>query len=410
MGFRACEPHATAVGRAGLDNGIRSVREGPQVTRRVLGQKAVKPQAIVVRKGHREEDLTTKVMDVGAKQAWREVRMKMFPRIRRHSRKAQIRHFFACIGWAALLVACLTTLPANATAPQIRVPYFESVQHPIVIDGSGADWPTEALSNGISFYPGDGNEGSPEACGTTVVQNMTSRADGEVAVHLAHDGGFLYVLAIVQDDILDQRTADNNSNEAWKEDALHLYIDSTNARASNIPAPPISNQTGYEQFGVSTDLNCYTENCDFTTNNTSGAAGPGAEPDQINWLVSVSVQGDGPYTYVFEERIPLTEVPGHNLRTMQPGHSYGFNVEFVDSEEGAYPQGWVFWSSDGTTDAWNCEDLWGTMLLESEAGPDLEGMPAASMWGVAIAALAIAMGGCRFLARHSKQGSTLTTR
>jgi len=120
---------------------------------------------------------------------------------------------------------------------------------------------------------------------------------------------------------------------------------------------------GYEQFGVSTDYNCYTENCDFTTNNGSGAALAGAQPDQSHWKVAVSITGTGPYTYIFEESIPLHEVPGRNLRTMQPGQSYGFNAEFVDSDVGVYPQGWIFWSGDGARDVWNWQNLWGKMTL-----------------------------------------------
>ena len=176
----------------------------------------------------------------------------------------------------------------------------------------------------------------------------------------------------IRDNLLEQRTSANNTNEAWKEDALHLYIDSTHAARANIPDPPISNQVGYEQFGVSTDYNCYTENGDFTTKNgTPGGAKVGAQPDQVNWLVSIHISGTGPYTYLFEERMPLNEVSGHNLRTMVPGNSYGFDAEFVDSDAGAYAQGWFFWSGNGSLDVWNYENMWGLMNLEgipSEVG------------------------------------------
>ena len=281
-----------------------------------------------------------------------------------NSRTGYLPRSLASVTMIAVAAVGLGVPVASAGAPSITVPYFDSGQHAISIDGSGVDWPEEALSGGINFYPGDGNAGSATEHGTTVLGTMTNRADGEVLLHLAHDGQFIYVLATIQDDVLEQRTSESNTNDAWREDALHLYVDSTNARASSIATPPISYQEGYEQFGVSTDLNCYTENCDFTTNNTGGAAGPGAEPDQVNWLVAVGVSGSGPFTYVFEERFPMTEVSGHNLRTMVPGNSYGFNAEFVDSEAGSYPQGWFFWSSDGARDAWNAEDLWGTMFLE----------------------------------------------
>jgi hypothetical protein len=174
-------------------------------------------------------------------------------------------------------------------------------------------------------------------------------------------------LAIIQDDLLEQRTAEANANEAWKEDCLHIYLDSTNAARANITDPPIHNQVGYEQFGVSTDYNCYTENCDFTTHNGSGPAPAlaGAQPDQTNWRVAVRITGSGPYTYVFEERMPLKEVAGHNLRTMTPGQSYGFNAEFCDSDAGRYLEGWMFWSSNGSLDCYAAQNFWGQMTLEA---------------------------------------------
>jgi len=251
----------------------------------------------------------------------------------------------------------------DVTRPVINVPYLPPWTQAPVIDGNGNDWPAELLTQGVSFYQGDGLAATSEAYGTTVIDSMTDRADGEVSLHLVHDGAYLYVLAEILDDFYEPRPALDNSNPAWQEDALHIYIDSTNAARPNIPSPPIANQIGYEQFGVSTDYNCYTENCDFTTNNTGESAGPGAQPDQVNWLVAITVTGSGPYRYVFEERIPLDEVSGHNLQTMEPGKSYGFNAEFVDSDFSSYPQGWIFWSADGTTDAWNHENLWGLMAL-----------------------------------------------
>ncbi len=264
-----------------------------------------------------------------------------------------------------------TVAEAQVTRPDVMAPYLNTDQNPITIDGRDDDWGPEALAHGITYFKGDGHTGSVVSCGTTVLGTMTDRNDGEVTVYLAHDGHYLYVLAVIRDDLLEQRGSENNANEAWREDALQLYLDSTNARRANIPAPPIANQEGYEQFSVSTDYNCYTVNCDFTTNNTGGAAGPGAEPDQVDWLVNVGVTGSGPYTYVFEERIPLGELAGHNLRTMQPGLSYGFNAEFVDSDAGVYLQGWMFWSGDGLADPWNSQDKWGTMTLE--AVPDSDG-------------------------------------
>jgi hypothetical protein len=235
----------------------------------------------------------------------------------------------------------------------------------MTIDGSTEEWDAGLMEHSIRFYKGDGNPGGPARLGTTVCDTIDDRKDGEVQFCLAHDGSYLYLLTIIRDDQLEQRTSENNSNEAWKEDALHIYIDSTHSRRKGIPDPPLRNQLGYEQFGVSTDYNCYTEGCDFVTHLAeNGCAAAGAQPDQTNWLVKVRITGTGPYTYVFEERIPLREVKGHNLRSMRPGGTYGINVEFVDSEAGKYPEGYVFWSSDGKADAYTDQSLWGELTLQ----------------------------------------------
>lgn len=264
-----------------------------------------------------------------------------------------------------ILVTILSiSVHAAAVRPEIGVPYFDSSQTAIAIDGDYSDWPAKALQSPINFYNGDGKKGTSKILGTTVLGTMSGREDGEVTVYLAHDGEFIYLLAIIQDDLLEQRTSENNRNEAWKEDCLHIYMDTNNSAKSNISGDPISTQPGYEQFGVSTDYNCYTENGDFVTPKSSGTAKAGAQPDQVNWLVGIQITGSGPYTYVFEERMPLNEVPGYNLRTMNPGESYGFNAEFCDSDAKAYLQGWIFWSGPGSTDVWNKQNQWGLMNLE----------------------------------------------
>jgi hypothetical protein len=259
------------------------------------------------------------------------------------------------------LAAFGETLPV----PQVLASYIDAKSHPMTIDGSTADWSADLMEHSVLFYKGDGRPGSPTSLGTTVCGTMDDRKDGEVRFCLAHDGEDLYILTIIRDDLLEQRTSENNANEAWKEDGLHIYIDSTHARRKGIPDPPLKNQPGYEQFGVSTDYNCYTEGCDFVTHlGENGSAAAGAQPDQMNWLVKTRITGTGPYTYVFEQRIPLREVPGHNLKTMCPGETYGINVEFVDSDAGKFLEGYVFWSSDGKTDAYIDQNLWGEMTLE----------------------------------------------
>ena len=153
---------------------------------------------------------------------------------------------------------------------------------------------------------------------------------------------------------------------AYLEDTLHLYLDSTNAKKSAI-GNPIHDQSGYEQFGYSTDGNIYGENTDFNTTGSPKQTAPqGSSPDGTHWAAKCAVKSvtTGGYLYTFEERIALSAY--RNMAAMTPGNSYGFEAEFCDADNGTQLQGWMFWSSNGsTTDAWNYENLWGTMKLEA---------------------------------------------
>ncbi|NUN97239.1 MAG: hypothetical protein HUU16_13820 [Candidatus Omnitrophica bacterium] len=275
-------------------------------------------------------------------------------------------------GLFVLLAACpQVSIVGTASAKPVAVPeilasYTDTHASPIVVDGVTTDWTEQALAHSIEFFPGDGRGGAPESPGTTVVWKMDGKEDGHVRVTLTHDGDSIYLLAVIRDDHLEQRPADKNTNPAFLEDGLHVYFDSANARVDKAGDTPLRDQPGFEQFGVSTDYSCTGEGCDFTTDTgPEGWARPGAQPDQKHWLVGIGIRGSGPYTYVFEERFPMREVPGHNLKTMLPGRSYGFNLEFVDSDRGNYLEGYMFWSSDGKSDAFIDLDLYGRLKLEA---------------------------------------------
>jgi hypothetical protein len=260
-----------------------------------------------------------------------------------------------------LLLLILLDLPAFAESrPTIDVPYMASE---IVIDGNNSDWTAiKSKDKSISFYKGDGYSGTPTNLGTTTLGLISNEADCHVDLWLSHDGNYLYILAEVYDDSYEPFDADN-LNMAYLEDTLHLYIDSTNAGTTNIPYPPITNQFGYEQFGISTDGNIYGENSDFTTSSIAPAP-QGAHVDGTYWVSQCQVHSiTGGYLYVFEERIDMAGRPDKNMNPLIPGNSYGFDAEFCDADYGVQLQGYIFWSSNGLTDAWNYENLWGTMTL-----------------------------------------------
>lgn len=257
----------------------------------------------------------------------------------------------------------------GVTRPQINVPYTTDT---ITVDGNNADWTTTKTHNeGISFYKGDGNSGSPEKLGTTIKKEISNEADCRVDLWLTHNGEYLFLLAEITDDDYEPFGSDN-LNMAYREDTLHIYIDSTNARAEAIPYPPIDNQAGYEQFGISTDNNIYGENVDFTISSITPA--PRRDrPDGTYWNSQCRVHSDPDgYTYIFEESIAMKGRPGKNMSELLPGNSYGFNAEFCDADSGVELEGYIFWSSDGSEDAWDDENLWGTMNLACPSA-DLNG-------------------------------------
>jgi hypothetical protein len=268
----------------------------------------------------------------------------------------------------SLLAASLDSYSLGATRPEIVAPYNPAS---LVIDGNAADWAEiKARGEGISFYKGDGHAGTTSNYGTTVLGTISGPGDCSVALWLAHDGAYLYVLAEVRDDSYEPFASRTNSNMAYLEDTLHLYIDSTNAKKSAI-GNPISDQPGYEQFGYSTDGNIYGENTDFNTTGAARQAAPrGSSPDGTHWAAKCTVESvaTGGYLYTFEERIILSAY--RNMAPMVPGNSYGFEAEFCDADNGTQLQGWIFWSSNGSgTDAWNYENLWGIMKLEALPAP-----------------------------------------
>jgi len=242
----------------------------------------------------------------------------------------------------------------------------------IAIDGNAGDWAAiKVKDNGIAFYKGDGHAGTPTNLGTTICRQIDDEADCRVDLWLAHDGTYLYVLAEVSDDDYEPFDAANENNMAYLEDTLHLYMDSNNSQQSNIPYPPIYNQVGYEQFGISTDGNIWGANNDFNSAGGPRQVAPkGSSPDGTYWLAECNViQVQDGYRYVFEQRIVLAGWPGRNMAAMSPADSYGFDAEFCDADDGTQLEGFIWWSNDGSTDAWNYENLWGTMYLEPVPEP-----------------------------------------
>jgi hypothetical protein len=282
-----------------------------------------------------------------------------------------MKRWFAMIGRFVLWMLALAFLPvalpaqensASAVRPRIEAPFFTGR---IGIDGSSSDWKAiQKLGKGISFYKGDGREGTPERYGTTTQRVITDEKDLRVDFWAAHDGEYLYFLAEVHDDFYEPFDKENGDTMCYQEDMLRIMIDSNNSMKANIPEP-LTNQPGYEGFGYSTDGNIYGDWSDFNSTEVPKQRPPkGSKPDGKYWQAACKVkQLKEGWLYTYEERILLAGWPGRNMEPLIPGNSYGFNVECCDADNGVKLEGYLLWSSDGKTSDFNYENLWGRIEL-----------------------------------------------
>ena len=249
--------------------------------------------------------------------------------------------------------------------PEINVPY---ISRPLAVDGDPSDWMAiKALGEGVSFYKGDGQEGtSPTNLGTTIRNQIDNRDDLSCSVWLVHDGIYLYVLGEVTDDDWEPFDKENRENMCYQEDMLRVMIDSNNSRKADIEEC-IENHPGYEGFGYSTDGNIYGDWTDFNSSGIPRRHPPrGSTPDGTYWkavCTVISLPSENKHLYIYEERIAMDGWPGRNMEKLYPGKSYGLNLEACDADYGEKLQGYILWSSDGTTSSWKHQNLWGTMLL-----------------------------------------------
>jgi hypothetical protein len=252
--------------------------------------------------------------------------------------------------------------PSDMIRPQIDAPYIKGK---IKIDGSASDWKAiKKLGKGISFYKGDGHEGTPSHLGTTVERIITDEKDLRVDFWAAHDGTYIYFLGEVHDDFYEPFDKENVDNMCYQEDMLRIIIDSNNSMKANIPEP-LTNQPGYEGFGYSTDGNIYGDWSDFNSTEVPKLRPPkGSKPDGKYWQAACKVTKlkDG-WLYTYEERVLLAGWPGRNMEPLVPENSYGFNVECCDADKGVKLEGYLLWSSDGKTSDFNYENLFGKINL-----------------------------------------------
>jgi len=272
---------------------------------------------------------------------------------------------FFLIGCACTAAVSFSQDQSDVKRPEINAPF---ISNPLTVDGDASDWTAiKALGEGVTFYRGDGNEGtSAVKLGTTIRKEVDDKNDLCCSAWVVHDGTYLYVLAEVTDDDWNPFDVENRENMCYQEDMLRVMIDSNNSRKADIEEC-IENHPGYEGFGYSTDGNIYGDWSDFNNSGIPKAHPPiGSTPDGTYWKAActvVSMPSHKKNVYVYEEHIMMAGWPGRNMEKLYPGKSYGFNLEVCDADDGEYLQGYILWSSDGTTSSWKHQNLWGTLHL-----------------------------------------------
>ncbi len=272
---------------------------------------------------------------------------------------------FFLIGFACTAAVSFSQDRSDVKRPEINAPF---ISNSLTVDGDASDWTAiKALGEGVTFYRGDGNEGtSAKNLGTTIRMEVDDKNDLCCSAWVVHDGTYLYVLVEVTDDDWNPFDAENRENMCYQEDMLRIMIDSNNSLKADIEEC-IENHPGYEGFGYSTDGNIYGDWSDFNSSGIPKAHPPkGSTPDGTYWKAActvVSMPSQKKNLYVYEERIMMVGWPGRNMEKLYPGKSYGFNLEACDADDGEYLQGYILWSSDGTTSSWKHQNLWGTLHL-----------------------------------------------
>ena len=160
------------------------------------------------------------------------------------------------------------------------------------------------------------------------------------------DSDYLYVIAIVQDDILQADAP--NGNDAWQDDSIELYIDGGNEKCAS----------------------CYDDN-DAQYRFRPGI--PDGEPplmhndaaDGIEWTAGVPEEGGG---YVIEVAIPWTK----NSVVAQTNTVIGFDVHVNDDDEGgATRDGKLHWTDSPGDNQHNSADYFGTVTLIGGGGANV---------------------------------------
>jgi endoglucanase len=198
---------------------------------------------------------------------------------------------------------------------------------PVVIDGT-----MDAAWTNASVLPASFNN--------LLVGTVSSTADLSGSFKALWDNNYLYILGDVKDD-----TKMNDSQNAYDDDAVEVFVDINNDKATTYAANDVSYSFGWND-GVIIGVN------------PSGRA-------TTNISYSMTAQTGG---YVFESRIPWSTLQA----SPAVGQLLGFDFHVNDDDDGGTRDGKLGWTS--TTDlSWQNPSLFGTAILE-DLLPVISGM------------------------------------
>jgi len=237
------------------------------------------------------------------------------------------------------IAACLVA-PASVAKDTLIAPRVDTAP---TIDGDAGDWQLALFSDDAQLVL-HGDNGNVNAGA------IDDEGDFATTTVVAYDDEMLYVLVIATDDALDMGFGPDNN---WENDCLELWIDGRDNDGA-FPGEDDNVQVNVDINGVPM---VYRD---------AGGVKAALLPEVIG---GASETADG---WVIEAAIPLEIIPDTQLVA---GGQIGFNISFVDSDNGAWNH--LLWLGVQEVDT----AQWGTLAFSADTlGVDAEGK-LATTWG-----------------------------
>jgi len=211
------------------------------------------------------------------------------------------------------------------------------------IDGDAGDWELGLFPDDAQLVLNGGN-------GNVNAGDIGNEADFGTTTYVAYDDDMLYVLVVATDDALEMGFAAANN---WQNDCLELWIDGRDNDGA-FPGEDDNVQVNVDINGVPM---VYRD---------AGGLNAVLLPEVLGGATET---GDG---WTIEAAVPLTLVPDTELVA---GGQIGFNVSFVDSDDGVWNH--LLWL--GVQEVNTAQ--WGTLAFSADSlAVDVDGK-LATTWG-----------------------------